>query len=147
MDPPWNRSLFNDHFRENRYAEQTIAVDHGGASLFFTFLATCTTGNYLQSFEQIKKDYQKTNEIEPLIEALNHTDLRIRVLAANYLGETKDARAIGPLQEALDDRSRYVREEAKVALEKLGEIPQTRPNDSDVADASLEGIDVQKSAR
>ncbi|MEE4599910.1 MAG: caspase family protein [Desulfobacteraceae bacterium] len=112
--------------------------------IIFTFLAACTTGNYLQSFEQIKKDYQKTNEIEPLIEALNHTDLRIRVLAANYLGETKDARAIGPLQEALDDRSRYVREEAKVALEKLGEIPQTRPNDSDVADASLEGIDVQK---
>ena len=107
------------------------------------FLAACTAGNYLQAFEQIKQDYPKTHEIEPLIEALNHTDLRVRVLAANYLGETNDPRAIEPLQKALNDRSRYVREEANSALEKLGQVPRTRWIDNDVEGASLDGFEVK----
>jgi WD40 repeat protein len=88
----------------------------------FTFLAmmACAAGNHTQRFERIKSDYQKTGDLEPLIEALADTDLRIRALAASYLGGIKNPAAIEPLKAALNDRSRYVREEAAQALEKLG---------------------------
>jgi WD40 repeat protein len=109
-NPPTGRRFFMD----KKHLNLIVSV--------FTLLAltACAAGNYTQRFERIKSDYQKTGELEPLIEALTDPDLRIRALAASYLGEINNPEAIEPLKAALNDRSRYVREESAQALEKLG---------------------------
>ena len=67
--------------------------------------------------------------VEPLIQALRHSDSYVREWAAEALGEIGDARAIDPLVEALADRgdserleSMAVRHAAALALAKLGEV-------------------------
>ncbi len=112
-------------------------------SVMGALLAACSPGNYRQNFAKIRDNYQKTNEIQPLLEALESPDLRVRVLAANYLGEINDPRAVAPLQKALNDPSRYVREEAESALGHYGHAPQTRSVADQDKKALLEGRQVQ----
>ena len=60
--------------------------------------------------------------VEPLIEALKIKEPRsgyLRCMAARALGQLGDARAIPALEAALDDRSIYVREAAREALDAI----------------------------
>jgi len=74
-----------------------------------------------RTLDKNKSLYRETGEIRPLLDALAHSDLRVRSAAAAFLGGTGDARAVPALRERLNDRSRYVREEAAEALRTLGE--------------------------
>jgi len=84
------------------------------------FLIACAPQNPYLRVERLKDHYEKSGDIQPLIDALSDTDVRARIAAAEALGEIDDARSINALKLALDDRSSYVREEAAAALKKLG---------------------------
>ena len=57
--------------------------------------------------------------VEPLIQALNDEDSRVRVRAAEALGRIGDKRAVGPLTDALNDEDEMVRTFAKIGLESI----------------------------
>lgn len=48
--------------------------------------------------------------VEPLIQALKHDDVRVRMRAAWVLGEIKDSRAIEPLSQLTLDTDSNVRQ-------------------------------------
>jgi len=56
---------------------------------------------------------------DPLIDALKDEDGKIRKDAAYALGEIGDPRAVEPLEEALGDKYKYVREALEKALQKI----------------------------
>ncbi len=58
--------------------------------------------------------------VEALIEALDNPNTRVRLGAANALGEIGDVRAVGPLIRLLNDRSGHVRREAAKSLRRIG---------------------------
>jgi HEAT repeat protein len=60
-----------------------------------------------------------------------------RAAAVKALGEIRDARAVGPLMNALRDKDGPVREEATNALAKIGG-PAVKPLMTDLADAKLD---------
>jgi len=109
-----------------------IAWIAGGACTFPTIEEPYRT------LDNKKQAYAKSGNIQPLLESLTDTDLRVRAAAAAYLGKLGDPRAIPALRRSLDDRSRYVREEAAHALERLGEQPPpgARTQDVPLPDAS-----------
>lgn len=83
-----------------------------------------------RTLEESKAHYRGTGEIQPLLDFLNHSDLRVRAAAAAFLGAAGDDRAVPALRGRLDDRSRYVREEAAEALRRLGEtVVQIEPRE------------------
>jgi HEAT repeat protein len=57
--------------------------------------------------------------VEPLIQALNDGDWRVRWGAARALGEIKDKRAVVPLNQALKDENSEVRMVAAISIEKI----------------------------
>ncbi len=57
--------------------------------------------------------------VEPLIQALNHPDVDVRIRAASALGKIKDSRAIEPLSQLSEDADSSVRQAVKRALFKL----------------------------
>lgn len=57
--------------------------------------------------------------VEALIQILNEGDDTVRYWAALTLGDIGDSRAIGPLENALNDENPGVREKAKEALDKI----------------------------
>ncbi len=90
--------------------------------------------------EKNRRIFQETGEIAPLLESLSDPDLRVRAAAAAYLGASGDTRAIPALEACLDDRSRYVREEAASALQALGQPARagsSMAQDIHLPDASL----------
>ncbi|GAB4476075.1 MAG: hypothetical protein Kow00124_17770 [Anaerolineae bacterium] len=58
--------------------------------------------------------------VEALIDALSSPNTRVRLGAANALGEIGDIRAVGPLIRLLNDRSGHVRREAAKSLRRIG---------------------------
>ena len=58
--------------------------------------------------------------VEPLIEALEDEEWRVRWTAALTLAEIGDGRAVEPLIKALGDDNDSVRENVKEALKQLG---------------------------
>jgi len=81
-----------------------------------------------------------TRSVEPLIQALNDTDWRVRAATAAVLGETYDTRVVEPLIQALKgDSNSTVREEAAASLGELKDprgvaplIYALRDNNNDV---------------
>lgn len=69
------------------------------------------------------------NTIEHLIEVLKNENkyVRVRVRAASALGEIKDARAVEPLIEVLDDEDSSVRWNAAMALGQVGDARAVEP--------------------
>ena len=69
-----------------------------------------------------------TRAVEPLIQALEAKDDSYRAYveheAIEALGKIGDARAVEPLVRILNHSSRYIREDAAEALEKLGFVPK-----------------------
>lgn len=63
--------------------------------------------------------------VEPLINALKHTDRDVRIGAAKALGKLGDPRAIEPLKRTLNDGDSDVRIAALEALEELGWKPRS----------------------
>lgn len=61
-----------------------------------------------------------TRALEPLIEALDHRDISVRVQAASALGDLRDPAAVEPLLRATRDHNLDVRAEAGQALDALG---------------------------
>lgn len=62
---------------------------------------------------------KKNRDVKGLIKALKHKDLSVRAAAACVLGEIGDARAVGPLAQALKDKHVLVQRTVKEALEKI----------------------------
>jgi HEAT repeat protein len=58
--------------------------------------------------------------LQPLIEALDHREVSVRMQAASALGELRQAAAVEPLFRATRDHSRDVRSEAARALDSIG---------------------------
>jgi HEAT repeat protein len=69
--------------------------------------------------------------VEPLIEALQDSDRRIRMGSIVALGEIREVRAIGPLQDRTKDADREVAEAARDALEAMEEQISTVRNPQD----------------
>jgi HEAT repeat protein len=61
-----------------------------------------------------------TRALPPLIEALDHRDISVRVQAASALGDLRDPAAVEPLLRATRDHNLDVRAEAGQALDALG---------------------------
>ena len=61
-----------------------------------------------------------TRALQPLIEALDHRDISVRVQAASALGDLRDPAAVEPLLRATRDHNLDVRAEAGQALDALG---------------------------
>jgi HEAT repeat protein len=61
-----------------------------------------------------------TRALEPLIEALDHRDISVRVEAASALGELREPAAVEPLLRATRDHNIDVRVQAGQALDALG---------------------------
>lgn len=61
-----------------------------------------------------------TRALEPLVEALDHRDISVRVGAASALGDLRDPAAVEPLLRATRDHNLDVRAEAGSALDALG---------------------------
>jgi len=61
-----------------------------------------------------------TRALQPLIEALDHRDVSVRVQAASALGDLRDPAAVEPLLRATRDHNLDVRAEAGQALDALG---------------------------
>ncbi len=59
-------------------------------------------------------------DIAELTKQLGNKDSGVRLSAAELLGSTKDEAAIGALITALKDENRFVRQEAVLALKKIG---------------------------
>lgn len=85
----------------------------------------------------------KTDEVSILIRKLKSNDPNARVVAADTLGEIKDASAAGPLIAALKDENPDVRESAADAL---GEIGDTRAVEPLIAALKDRNPDVRESA-
>ena len=66
--------------------------------------------------------------VKGLIKALGYQkDEQLRQLAAEALGQTRDARAVKPLITALDDTDAKVRRAAAEALGQIGDVRAVRP--------------------
>lgn len=63
-----------------------------------------------------------TRALHPLIEALDHRHVSVRVEAASALGELRDPAAVEPLLRATRDHNVDVRAEAGSALDSLGTV-------------------------
>jgi HEAT repeat protein len=63
-----------------------------------------------------------TRAMEPLIEALQHRDPRVRAESAAALGELRDPAAVEPLLHATRDREHMVRSQAGWALDRIGTV-------------------------
>lgn len=61
-----------------------------------------------------------TRALAPLVEALDHRDVSVRVQAASALGDLRDPAAVEPLLRATRDHNLDVRAEAGQALDALG---------------------------
>ena len=61
-----------------------------------------------------------TRALQPLIQALDHREISVRVQAASALGELRDPAAVEPLLRATRDHNLDVRAEAGQALDALG---------------------------
>jgi len=76
---------------------------------------------YIKALEKIGD----TRAIDPLIQALEHKEVKVRKEAALALGTIGDAKAIAPLIQALEDEGVYewrsVQDEAQVALQTMAE--------------------------
>jgi WD40 repeat protein len=94
----------------------------------FILIASCSPTEPYRKVEILKEHYEKNQDIQPLIKAMNDNDLRVRVAAAEVLGEINDPRSIEALKNAVNDRSSYVREAARLALNNLGQTTTT-PNE------------------
>ena len=93
----------------------------------FILIVSCSPNEPYRKVEILKDNYEKNQDIQPLIKAMNDNDLRVRVATAEVLGEINDRRSIEVLKNALNDRSSYVREAALLALKNLGQTTKT-PN-------------------
>lgn len=60
--------------------------------------------------------------VEPLVGALDDSEVAVRAAAAMALGNLADLRAVAPLVKALDDEDGFVRGEAQAALGKLAGV-------------------------
>jgi HEAT repeat protein len=61
-----------------------------------------------------------TQDVLELIRSLRSKQAEVRWIAALRLGDTGDLRALVPLQQALNDRNRFVRMNASWSLARLG---------------------------
>jgi HEAT repeat protein len=97
---------------------------------------------------QLENEWQRTKNIEPLINALQDESSFVRGTSIEILGKTKDPRAVEPLIAVLkEDKSWQIREKA---AEALGEIKDPRAVEPLIAvlkeDESWEEREVRKKA-
>jgi hypothetical protein len=57
--------------------------------------------------------------VEPLIHALKHTDVVIKMYAATLLGDIGNENAVGPLEGVLNDEDKHLRKSAEKSLKKI----------------------------
>lgn len=65
--------------------------------------------------------------VEPLINALSHTDSKIRYQAARALGDRGDSRAVKPLIRSLEDKDSAVRSFSATSLGQLRDVRAVEP--------------------
>lgn len=63
-----------------------------------------------------------SDAIPSLIEALNGADIKVRIMAAEILGDLRAFEAIGPLEDALSSEDKDLRARCAAALGKIGDV-------------------------
>ncbi len=100
--------------KDERVFDHLVQTLRGGKGPFCFFAATALS---------------KVGEaaVEPLIEALQHSQYPVRQVAALALGEIRDPRVVGRLVEGLGDEYEAVRQAAAVSLGKIGAVEAVEP--------------------
>lgn len=88
-------------------------------------LAQKTRPDIIQLIADLKKKGQPA--VDYLILALNDEDKRVRIAAAQALGEIDDCRSVEPLISMLGDRDRDIRFISALNLGKIGDFRAIEP--------------------
>ncbi len=90
-------------------------------------LARVTSEDHQLPLAEALAKYVDRGRADKLISQLKHEDAKARRAAAQILGFAKDARAVVPLIECLDDPDKYTRRAVAQALGRLADKRATKP--------------------